>query len=888
METLIQNKKRLKKKVMFLKRKFNPDSVTKLKSSSKKKNKSKSNKKSRERYRIRRYREKLKDFIDNEAGRSVYNLSSVDIPVEDLFALELGHGFVPAPNNLHQKEETLVLEGFRFLDRLGSLDKRLSDKRKDTPKTNSESIPVIVPDTNNPGFIRDRTIPRNLVFSQPKEVNLTLNETKMVKSEFSKLNDKILNDTQSKNTTRFNLPKKARESIARLKNLVKDKVIDIRKVDKGQMILIIDYEQRLKTEELNITKISSLCSIQTSNWLENKEFAEKIMKDLFSKKFIDKNELTAVTGLLAGGVNGKLKNVDGSLKFTRIIANAELFSKQGTPYVYPLFKVHKLPMQELLQISANEVSDKIPSRLVVGMSNCQLTRVQIWLESFLTPLSKKFGDFEYIKDSNDFLIDLEKTKSVALTENWNWNHFTLFTVDVKALYPSVKFEYLKPALKYCFDSCTNWNNAVKKSLIDLILYTLENQQVYWEGKYYILNQGIPTGGKHSVPIANILLTFIVIYALNNVAGFKEVFESKLVLWKRFIDDGCGIFKGSINEFIDWYGVLQSIFNNYSLELTCDTDSYTINNNNEYFEKDHKGINFLDIEIFKSNGTIHTKEYRKETSSCSYLNVDSAHPRHTFAGIIKSQLYRLRKLCSRDIDYKEGVVNLKERCKNSGYNINLIDSILDHSNQLHRNLNSNNVKTPSNQQDIVRLITLTGTTYQHEFKKFALHMNSMLKDFKIEVVMSTGPTLGRLLFNNSNLNVNNSNTNCEPNCFICTNKLKNETGDVISSVTGQKYKIHNGISCNDGGIYVVRGKCNSQYCGKTINFGVRTEQHLMSKSTSIYHHKQSCTDCNNVGDFDITLVENLSSKGKYSLSEREFFWNNRIKGVINIQKTLKSK
>ena len=108
------------------------------------------------------------------------------------------------------------------------------------------------------------------------------------------------------------------------------------------------------------------------------------------------------------------------------------------------------------------------------------------------------------------------------------------------------------------------------------------------------------------------------------------------------------------------------------------------------------------------------------------------------------------------------------------------------------------------------------------------------------------------------------------------------------MTGQKYKIHNSISCNDGGIYVVRGKCNSQYCGKTINFGVRTEQHLMSKSTSIYHHKQSCTDCNNVGDFDITLVENLSSKGKYSLSEREFFWNNRIKGVINIQKTLKSK
>ena len=39
-----------------------------------------------------------------------------------------------------------------------------------------------------------------------------------------------------------------------------------------------------------------------------------------------KNELTAVTGLLAGGANGKLRNGDGSLKFTRVIANAELFA----------------------------------------------------------------------------------------------------------------------------------------------------------------------------------------------------------------------------------------------------------------------------------------------------------------------------------------------------------------------------------------------------------------------------------------------------------------------------------------------------------------------------------------------------------------------------------
>ena len=690
---------------------------------------------------------------------------------------------------------------------------------------------------------------------------------------------------KAKNTTKYNLPKKARESIARLKKLVKDRLIDIRKVDKGQLILIVDFNQRLKTEQLNITKIASLCPTQASNWLENKEYSENTMKLLFRENFIDKSELTAITGLLAGGVNGKLKNEDGSLKFTRIISNAELFTKQSTPYIYPSFKVHKLSIQQLKEISANEVAEKIPSRLVVGMGNCQLTRVQIWLEHFLTPLSKKFGHFEYIKDSNDFLLELENVKSLASSENWNWDHYTLFTVDVKALYPSVKFEHLKTALQYCFDTCTDWSDTIKTIVIDLILYTLKYQQVYWEGNYYILDQGIPTGGKHSVPIANILLCFIVTNALRNNIEFYDIFKSKVPLWKRFIDDGCGIFKGSIKDFIDWYKILQSIFDSYSLELTCDTDSYIVNERNECFQKDNEGIAFLDIDIFKCDGTIHSKEHRKETSSNSYLNFSSAHPRHTFGGIIKSQLIRVRKLCSREVDYDEAVFNLKNRCINSGYSKVLIDSILGQSKQIQRDLSK--VKVLRNENENLRLIIMTGTSYENEYKKFAKQMNSLIKDFKIQIVMSTGPTLARLLFNNRNSNMN-TNEQCDLNCFVCKNGLQNKSGRVVSTVTGMEYKVPNDLSCLNGGIYMVKGRCKSQYIGKTIHFGLRGKEHFStSKNSSVYKHRQTCKECNNAKDFDITYLENMMNRGKYSLSEREYFWNNRIKGVINTQKTLKS-
>ena len=146
----------------------------------------------------------------------------------------------------------------------------------------------------------------------------------------------------------------------------------------------------------------------------------------------------------------------------------------------------------MLNVSPDDVHIKIPSRLVVGMSSCQLGRAQIWLGHLLTPLSIFYGNFEFIKDSGDFLAHLDNIKIKAVNDNWNWDDMVLFTIDVKALYPSVKFEYLCLALKHCFNKCTCWNNDVKESIIEIIIYTLKHQQIYWDNKYYVLNQGIPT------------------------------------------------------------------------------------------------------------------------------------------------------------------------------------------------------------------------------------------------------------------------------------------------------------------------------------------------------------------------------------------------------------
>ena len=59
-------------------------------------------------------------------------------------------------------------------------------------------------------------------------------------------------------------------------------------------------------EERNIIKIAKLCSIQESNWKENRSFIDEEMTKLYENEFNYQKELTAVTDILPGGVSGEL------------------------------------------------------------------------------------------------------------------------------------------------------------------------------------------------------------------------------------------------------------------------------------------------------------------------------------------------------------------------------------------------------------------------------------------------------------------------------------------------------------------------------------------------------------------------------------------------------
>ena len=169
------------------------------------------------------------------------------------------------------------------------------------------------------------------------------------------------------------------------------------------------------------------------------------------------------------------------------------------------------------------------------------------------------------------------------------------------------------------------------------------------------------------------------------------------------------------------------------------------------------------------------------------------------------------------------------------------------------------------------------------------MNNTLVDhgIKLEIVRCTGPSIGQLLFNNrENIDIPHNCSNAK--CQICKNTLRPNQCGVISPTTDRLYSIDPNMNCENSGIYCIQCPCSSLNTGKTtVPFGARFNQHFTRTSSSVFEHYKTCPIGVQKISYSVQFLENVHSRGKYTLSEREYLWNERLRGMMNIQKTLKN-
>ena len=123
----------------------------------------------------------------------------------------------------------------------------------------------------------------------------------------------------------------------------------------------------------------------------------------------------------------------------------------------------------------------------------------------------------------------------------------------------------------------------------------------------------------------------------------------------YLDDIFKILSHSKEDFNNFFQILNSHLPNITLK-SCIAE---------------KCIEFLDVIFFKgpqfnSKGILDTNVYFKPTDTHELLHKSSYHPKHTFKGIIRSQIIRFYRICNNTSDFDNACSILFWTLKHRGY------------------------------------------------------------------------------------------------------------------------------------------------------------------------------------------------------------------------------
>ena len=287
---------------------------------------------------------------------------------------------------------------------------------------------------------------------------------------------------------------------------------------------------------------------------------------------------------------------------------------------------------------------------------------------------------------------------------------------------------------------------------------------------------------------------------------KYLFDSA-----RFIDDGSGIFLGTMDQFNIWRKTVSDTVSKYGLKIK-ETD-WSWAENNEY-------INFLDIKYkFDTEGNLVTDLHRKDTDSRGFLHFSSCHPNHVFSGIVYSQGVRYRRIISDDTTYRIRLEELKSDFKLSGYPERMLENIFKKLRTLPRQLEKQpNDDTPDSDTLEARVISTFGAN--RFLDKVVNEAEQILKSIDSKVVCKRiyrkGTSLRGMLSNAKNIGFYTKKDGVQPcggkRCMSCELMLKDKT----IKVNKQTVRLASGDCLTDNAIYLADCSiCHKRYTGTFV-------------------------------------------------------------------------
>jgi hypothetical protein len=280
-----------------------------------------------------------------------------------------------------------------------------------------------------------------------------------------------------------------------------------------------------------------------------------------------------------------------------------------------------------------------PGRPIVSDVGSEAYEVSGYIDSFLQPLAQ--NHFAYLRNSYQFVNEL---KNLQIPKS-----AILVTADIESLYTNIDTTFGLSRVRDVFARNPDVSRC-DEIILKLLEICLTKNDFEFNGQTFLQIQGTAMGKRFAPSYANI--------ALFEFDRLVTNYRIPVLNYRRFIDDIFFLWLESRAELETFKVYLNGLFP--FLKLTfCDSIDR---------------VSFLDVEVKKYNDSLITKVFFKETDTHLLLHKNSAHPKHTFKGIIKSQIIRFKRLCSRATDFDEACDTLFNALLARGYERKFLNKI----------------------------------------------------------------------------------------------------------------------------------------------------------------------------------------------------------------------
>ena len=405
----------------------------------------------------------------------------------------------------------------------------------------------------------------------------------------------------------------------------------------------------------------------------------------------------------------------------------------------------------------------------------------------------------YIRDTTDFIRKLREIKSTIPT------NAILFCFDVEKLYPSVPRTEGIQACKEALDSrkkpIVPTDNA-----IDMIETVLDFNGFGLGERNYRQTDGIAIGSR---------------LGRNFACAYMRKWDEKLLayqhkpfFYKRYIDDGFGIWDGDLQSLMDFKDYANKIHTNIKIQLRWSMDQ----------------IEFLDTLVKLENGHVYTDLYRKPTDKQLYLRNDSCHPSHTKKSLAYGLGLRLRRICEKDNDYYKHRADLKKQLRKRGYSGKLIEQQLQKVDKLEREKLLDDTTNKKDNSHRVPLVLTFSKLLPDVGNILRKHQATLHQSERMREIFKEPPLLAFrrdrnlcdvLVHRKTDKILGRKEEQCA--CDICKSIIK----DTIPDTKGEKhYNVIKDATCKDRNL-IYSLFCNR--CAKTVYVG-ETERTLKERTT----------------------------------------------------------